>query len=128
MIERPDIVVGITRDSAGRLLTYKDHRGAWAEFKRNNAGQEIEFHTGDGRWIKTTLDDVGRVVREDYNGGGWAEHAYHPNGRQQRLRTCDGVTWAEATYDEEAGRELTYRTGMGAFGENEHGVAPTPTP
>jgi hypothetical protein len=50
------------------------------------------------------------VVREDYNGGGWAEHAYHPNGRQQRLRTCDGVTWAEATYDEEAGRVRRKRT------------------
>ena len=82
MIVRDDIPIGFTRDTEGRVLTYKDSKGYWCEYTYDSKGRELTYKNSYGYWYEYTYDSEGRVLTHKDSTGYWREYTYDARGRK----------------------------------------------
>ena len=107
MIVRDDIPLGFTRDTEGRVLTFKDSDGFWYEYTYDPNGLVLTYKNSDGYWREYTRDAKGRELTYKNSDGYWRERTYDADGRELTFKDSQGY-WREHTYDAD-GRELAYK-------------------
>ena len=95
---RPDIPLGYTHDTHGRVLTFKNSDGFWCEYTRDTHGNELTYKDSSGFWREYTRDKQGNELTFKDRDGFWREYTRDKQGVELTFKNGGGA-WATLAID-----------------------------